>query len=70
MCSVRFVNTARQIGVKTDFMIGEFATLAYGTRAFPELGKVELSFAGQGILFFRISRQSDAIDASCRQADL
>ena len=27
----------------TDFMIGEFATLAYGTRAFPEIGKVELS---------------------------
>jgi opine dehydrogenase len=43
MCAVRFVNTARQIGVMTDFMIGEFATLAYGTRAFPEIGKVELS---------------------------
>ncbi len=51
MCSVRFVNTARQIGVTTDFMIGEFATLAYGTRAFPEMGKVELSLRAKEFYF-------------------
>jgi len=43
MCSVRFVNAARQIGIKTDFKIGELATLAYGTRAFAEKGEIELS---------------------------
>jgi opine dehydrogenase len=42
MCSVRFVNAARQIGIKTDFKIGELATLAYGTRAFAEKGEIEL----------------------------
>jgi len=43
MCSVRFANAARQMGINTDFKIGELATLAYGTRAFPEKGEVELS---------------------------
>jgi opine dehydrogenase len=43
MGSVRFVKTARAMGVKTDFKIGELSTLAYGTRAFPERGEVELS---------------------------
>ncbi|HXZ30161.1 MAG TPA: NAD/NADP octopine/nopaline dehydrogenase family protein [Dehalococcoidia bacterium] len=42
MCSVRFVNAARQIGIKTDFKIGELATLAYGTRASAEKGEIEL----------------------------
>jgi opine dehydrogenase len=43
MGSVRFVRAARAMGVKTEFSIGEFSTLAYGTRAFPERGEVELS---------------------------
>ena len=43
MASVRFVKAARAIGIKTDFKIGELSTLAYGTRAFPERGEVELS---------------------------
>ncbi len=42
MGSLRFVRAAREIGVSTDFKIGEFSTLAYGTRAFPEKGEVEL----------------------------
>lgn len=43
MGAVRFVRAARAIGVTTEFSIGEFSTLAYGTRAFPERGEVELS---------------------------
>lgn len=49
--AVRFVRAAQKAGVKTRFKIGELNTLAYGTRAFPEKGEVELSLRVKHLLF-------------------
>ncbi|MFH1079681.1 MAG: NAD/NADP octopine/nopaline dehydrogenase family protein [Pseudomonadota bacterium] len=68
MTSVRFVKTARDMGIHKDFRIGEFSTLAYGTRAFPELGEVELSLRVKEFYFsaYPGHRTSSLIDP-CQQ---
>lgn len=43
MAPVRFVNTARKMGITKEFKIGEANSLTYGTRAFPDKAEVELS---------------------------
>ncbi len=43
MGAVRFVNKARQLGIDKAFTIGETNSLTYGTRAFPEEARVEVS---------------------------
>lgn len=51
MCSWRFLQVAREMQVDKRFKVGELNTLAYGTRAFPEKGLVELGLR-VGQLFF------------------
>lgn len=51
MGAVRFVNTTRNMGIIRDFKIGELNTLAYGTRAFPETGKIQLSLRVRHLYF-------------------
>lgn len=43
MGCIRFVKHARKIGIETEFKIAETNSLTYGTRAFPEEARVELS---------------------------
>lgn len=43
MGSLRFVNEAQKMGIRTSFLIGETNSLTYGTRAFPAEARVELS---------------------------
>lgn len=43
MGCVRFVNRAKELGIHKRFNICETNSLTYGTRAFPEEGRVELS---------------------------
>jgi len=43
MCARRFQRVADELGITKTFKVGELNTLAYGTRAFPEKGEVELS---------------------------
>jgi opine dehydrogenase len=68
MGSLRFVKAAREIGVSTDFKIGEFSTLAYGTRAFPEKGEVELLLRVKEFYFagYPATRTAE-IAAPCQQ---
>jgi len=54
MCSYRFLQVAREMGIEKKFKIGELNTLAYGTRAFPEKGLVELSLRVGHLLFAAI----------------
>jgi opine dehydrogenase len=49
--SLRFVNTAREMGIHKKFKIGETNTLPYGTRAFPEKAEVELAWMVTHIYF-------------------
>lgn len=68
MGSFRFVKAAREIGVSTDFKIGEFSTLAYGTRAFPEKGEVELLLRVKEFYFAAYPAERTAeITAPCQQ---
>jgi opine dehydrogenase len=66
MAAVRFVKAARGLGIKTDFKIGELSTLAYGTRAFPERGEVELSLRVKEFYFaaYPGKRTSELIGAA------
>ena len=43
MGCVRFINTAKELGINKKFKIAETNSLTYGTRAFPEEARVELS---------------------------
>jgi len=54
MCARRFLIIAGEIGVQTEFKIGELNTLAYGTRAFPEKGLVELGLRVKQLFFAAI----------------
>lgn len=47
----RFCHVAREMGVEDELKIGELNTLAYGTRAFPESAKVELSLRVKEMFF-------------------
>jgi len=54
MCARRFLIIAGEMGVQTEFKIGELNTLAYGTRAFPEKGLVELGLRVKQLFFAAI----------------
>lgn len=43
MGCVRFINTAKELGINKKFKIAETNSLTYGTRVFPEEARVELS---------------------------
>ncbi|WP_411843833.1 NAD/NADP octopine/nopaline dehydrogenase family protein [Salinicoccus sp. HZC-1] len=51
MGSVRFVNKAKELGIDTSFNIAETNSLTYGTRAFPEEARAELSLYVKKIFF-------------------
>ncbi len=51
MGSVRFVNRAREMGIDTSFSIAETNSLTYGTRAFPDESRVELSLYVKKLYF-------------------
>ncbi len=51
MGAFRFLQTAKAMGINKRFKIGELNTLAYGTRAFPEKGLVELLLRVKYLLF-------------------
>jgi opine dehydrogenase len=51
MCARRFIMVAEGLGIKRQFKVGELNTLAYGTRAFPDKGIVELSLRVRQLFF-------------------
>jgi opine dehydrogenase len=51
MCAHRFIMVADGLGIKKKFKVGELNTLAYGTRAFPVKGTVELSLRVRQLFF-------------------
>lgn len=51
MGTYRFLQTAKAMRIEKKFKIGELNTLAYGTRAFPDKGLVELSLRVKYLLF-------------------
>lgn len=51
MGSVRFVNRAKEMGIDKSFDIAETNSLTYGTRAFPEEARVELSLYVKKLFF-------------------
>ena len=68
MCSRRFLNVAEEMGVKTKFRLGELNTLAYGTRAFPDKGLVELSLRVKQLFFAAIpASETMSLLADARQ---
>jgi opine dehydrogenase len=68
MCSCRFLNVAEELGIKTKFRLGELNTLAYGTRAFPEKGLVELSLRVKQLFFAAIpASETMSLLAAARQ---
>jgi len=65
---LRFVKKAREMGIGTDFKIGELSTLAYGTRAFPERGEIELSLRVKEFYFSAYpGGRTDELIGVCRQ---
>lgn len=51
MGCVRFVNRAKEIGIDKSFNIAETNSLTYGTRAFPDEARVELSLRVRKLFF-------------------
>jgi opine dehydrogenase len=66
MCSLRFLQIAKELGIEKKFKLGDLNTLAYGTRAFPEKGLVELSLRVRQLFFAAIpaSETATLIDAA------
>ncbi|MGI6226511.1 MAG: NAD/NADP octopine/nopaline dehydrogenase family protein [Peptococcales bacterium] len=50
MASVRFMQTIKTLGVKTNFKIGETNTLTYGTRFFADKGEVHMMLKTKKLL--------------------
>lgn len=68
MCTVRFLQTAKEMGIEKKFKIGELNTLAYGTRAFPEKGQVELSLRVRQLFFAALpASKTESLLADARQ---
>lgn len=51
MGAFRFLQTAKEMGIQKKFRVGELNTLAYGTRAFPATGLIDLSLRVRHLLF-------------------
>lgn len=68
MGAVRFINAARQMGITREYRIGELNTLAYGTRAYPDTGEIELSLRVRQLYFaaYPSKHTSELIDP-CQQ---
>jgi len=60
MCACRFLKVAKEMGIERKFKIGDLNTLAYGTRAFPEKGLVELSLRVKQLFFAAIPASETA----------
>lgn len=68
MGAIRFLRIAREMGIDKRFRIGEFNTLAYGTRAFPEHARVELSLRVKEMFFAALpARDTNEMLAVARQ---
>jgi opine dehydrogenase len=64
----RFINVARGMGVEHELKVGELNTLAYGTRAFPESARVELSLRVKEMFFSALpARNTNDLLATARQ---
>ncbi|SMB92798.1 opine dehydrogenase [Desulfonispora thiosulfatigenes DSM 11270] len=48
--SYRFMNLAKEMGITTQFKLGETNTLQYGTRFFADKAEVELGLRAKGVL--------------------
>lgn len=57
MSCIRFVKHARKLGIDTTFKIAETNSLTYGTRAFPEEARVELSLRVKKIFLAAYPKQ-------------
>lgn len=68
MAPVRFVNTAREMGITKKFKIGEANSLTYGTRAIPDKAEVELSLEVK-LLYFAAypSKDTSELLEACKQ---
>lgn len=68
MCARRFLIIAEEMGIQTKFKIGELNTLAYGTRAFPDKGLVELSLRVRQLFFAAIpASKTESLLSDARQ---
>ena len=68
MGSWRFMDVAREMGIQHELKIGELNTLAYGTRAFPESARVELSLRVREMFFSALpARNTNELLAVARQ---
>lgn len=68
MGCVRFINTAKKMGIDKEFKIAETNSLTYGTRAFAEEARVELSLRVKQIFLaaYPASKNKEILDA-CNQ---
>jgi len=60
MCACRFLIVANDMGIEKKFKVGDLNTLAYGTRAFPEKGLVELSLRVKQLFFAAVPASETA----------
>jgi opine dehydrogenase len=68
MGACRFLQTAKAMEIKKRFKIGELNTLAYGTRAFPEEGRVELSLRVKELFFAALpAKDTEELLSAARQ---
>src|SRR5699024_9143611 len=68
MGALRFVNTAKSLGIEKNFKIGETNSLTYGTRAFPEEAKVELGLRVKKLFFAAYPREdTEELLEICRE---
>ena len=68
MGAVRFINAVRKMGITRDYKIGELNTLAYGTRAFPDTGEIELSLRVRHLYFAAYpSKHTKELIGPCQQ---
>ena len=68
MGCIRFVNTAKELGIDKKFKLAETNSLTYGTRAFPKEARVELSLRVKKIFLasYPASNNKEIFDA-CKQ---
>lgn len=71
MGCMRFVQTAKSLNIVTEFKIAETNSLTYGTRAFPEEGRVELSLRVKKIFLAAYPKQNteELLEASLQLYD-
>lgn len=68
MCSLRFLNKAKSLGIETSFTLAETNSLTYGTRAFPAEARVELSLRVKKIYLSVYPQElTDEVFAKCKE---